>query len=105
MKEEKFKINCKSCGSDKIQTTLQGASGYSNYTVMEAGKVAFKCIGCGKYGSTDTFDKPNELSNFNIRCLKCDSVDNWDYNIQDVDHEGAETSMWCKSCGNRIIEE
>ena len=72
MKEEKFKINCISCGSDKIQTTLEGDNGYSDWTVMETGFVSFKCHGCGKFGSTDTFAKPNELSNFNVRCLKCE---------------------------------
>lgn len=106
MKEELFKINCKNCGSDKIQTTLEGDSGYSDWTVMDSGKIAFKCHGCGKYGSTYEYDKPNELSNFNIRCLKCDAVDEWDYWIANVDHNEDEvTHIECKKCGNKLLED
>lgn len=108
--KEKFKINCKNClenkmQSDKIQTTLEGDSGYSNWTVIDSGKVAFKCHGCGKYGSSDEYDKPNELDNFTIRCLQCDTFDEVEYNIQDVDGEEEETNMTCKKCGNKLEED
>lgn len=105
MIDEKFKINCISCGSDKIQTTFEADSGYSNWTVMDCGFISFKCHGCGKFGTTDDYAKPNELSNFNIRCLKCDEENNWDYEIQDVDGEDDETHISCKKCGNNTIQE
>ena len=104
MKEEKFKINCISCGSDSIQTTLEGDSGYSDWTVMDSGFISFKCHECGKFGSTDSFAKPNELSNFNVRCLKCDEHNNWDYWIANVDHSDDEnTYIECKKCGNKQV--
>lgn len=103
MAKEKFKINCKNCGSDKIQSTLEGDSGYSDYTVIDSGRIAFKCIGCGKYGSTDKYEIPNELSNFNIRCLKCDKVNYWDYWIRSVDYlDNEKTYIECKNCLNRL---
>jgi transcription elongation factor Elf1 len=104
-KMEKFKVNCKNCGSDKIQLSLEKDGGYSNWTVMSDGKVAFKCHGCGKYGSTLDYERPNELSNFNVRCLKCDEIDNWDHSIQDVDENRGPTNITCKKCGNQQEQE
>lgn len=107
---EKFKVNCKNCvengvSSDKIQVSLESDSGYSNYTVMYDGKIAFKCVSCGKYGSTDEYDNPNEIKNFQVRCLKCDEVDNWEFTIQDVDEMGDPTCIYCPKCDNTLTED
>ncbi len=74
---------------------------------MESGKVAFKCHGCGKFGSTDEYDKPNELSNFEVVCLMCDNYNqkdnNWAFIIGDVDGETQKTHIECKTCGQRLF--
>lgn len=104
-----FLIECENpnCPGGRIETTMEDDSGYSNWTVMDSGKIAFKCHGCGKYGSTDKYDNPNELSNFKVICLNCSEYnqkdENWDYNIGDVDGESERTYIQCKSCGQRVL--
>lgn len=107
---EGFEVSCKNqkCVGGKIEVQIDSDSGYSNWTVMESGKISFKCHGCGKYGSTDGYDKPNELDNFEVLCLECSSYqrkdNNWEYNIQDVDGEDQMSFIECKTCGQRVYE-
>jgi len=99
MKVEKFKVVCKKCGSGDIQTTLANDSGYSNWTVADNGFVEFKCS-CGKFGSTDERkeEPANDLENFDVRCLNCDSRE-WKYEIGDIDGDVEKgTRIYCK-CG------
>lgn len=104
-----FRIRCKNeqCIGGRIETTLEDDSGYSNWTVMDSGKIAFKCHGCGKYGSTDEFEKPNELDNFEVICLNCPDYrqkdKNWDYSVGDVDGYEPQTHIDCKTCGQRVL--
>jgi len=103
-----FKITCKNpqCIGGRIETTLEDDSGYSNWTVIDSGKIAFKCHGCGKYGSTYEYDTPNEIDNFEVICLQCGDYyqrdKNWDSHIGDVDNEVERSYIQCKSCGQRI---
>lgn len=104
-----FRISCKNpvCIGGRIETTLEDDSGYSNWTVMDSGKVAFKCHGCGKYGSTYEYDEPNELDNFEVICLNCPDFrqkdENWSFGIGDVDGENISTHIECKTCGQRVM--
>lgn len=105
-----FRISCKneSCPGGRIETTLEDDSGYSNWTVMDSGKIAFKCHGCGKYGSTYEYDEPNELDNFKVICLNCSDYDqkdkNWGSHIGDVDGNVQRTFIECKTCGQRVLD-
>ena len=105
MKELNHKISCSNpvCIGGRIETTLYGDAGYSNWTVMDSGAVEFKCHGCGKFASTDTYKKPNEPDNFKVECLKCGS-EKWEENIQDVDGEDDETNIECKGCHAKTYE-
>ena len=87
------------CIGGRIETTLQADEGYSNWTVMDSGFIEFKCHGCGKFGSTDTYkDKGNnQLDNFEVKCNLCDST-KWSPNIQDVDGEDDTTNIECDNC-------
>ncbi len=87
------------CIESKIQTTLEGDSGYSNWTVEDSGFVEFKCHGCGKFGSSDKYKTApnNQLSNFEVKCKLCGSTE-WTPNIQDVDGEEEPTNVECKNC-------
>lgn len=98
-------ISCKNpdCIGGRIETTMEDDSGYSNWTVMDDGCIEFKCHGCGKFASTDTFKKPNEPDNFRITCNKCGSEE-WEGNIQDVDETSEETHIRCKNCGAKTFE-
>lgn len=93
------KIRCKNpqCIGGRIETTFESDSGYSNWTVMDSGYVEFKCHGCGKFASTDSYKKPNEPENFEVTCLQCGSTE-WEENIQDVDCEEPPTYIECKKC-------
>lgn len=93
-------IEClnKNCIGGRIETTMEGDSGYSNWTVMDSGYVEFKCHGCGKFASTDAHKKPNEPLNFKVTCKGCGSTE-WTENVQDADCELEETNIECKSCG------
>ena len=91
------------CIGGRIETTMEGDSGYSNWTVMDSGYVEFKCHGCGKFASTDTFKKPNEPENFEVICLRCGS-ENWTDNIQDVDGDDEATNIECKECHAKTYE-
>lgn len=108
-KQPGFSVKCKNpdCIGGSIQTTLENDSGYSNYTVIDSGKVAFKCHGCGKYGSTYEYDSPNELKNFGIICLNCSEYDrdkeDWSFHIGDVDEETQKTHIECNRCGQRAL--
>lgn len=100
MEEEiNHKIEClnKDCIGGRIETTMERDSGYSNWTVMDSGFIEFKCHGCGKFASTDSYKKPNEPQNFKVTCLKCGS-NKWEENIQDVDGEEEKTNIECKDC-------
>jgi len=93
-------IKCKNpqCIGGRIETTMEKDSGYSNWTVMDSGFIEFKCHGCGKFASTDTYKKPNEPEDFEVTCDQCGSKE-WDANIQDVDEEQKErTNIECKKC-------
>lgn len=94
-----FAVKClnPACIGGRIETTMEGDSGYSNWTVMDSGFVEFKCHGCGKFASTDTYKKPNEPENFQVTCTACGS-NRWTHNIQDVDGEEEATNMECESC-------
>lgn len=94
-----FTIKCLNpkCIGGKIETTLEGDSGYSSWTVMDSGFVEFKCHGCGKFASTDSYKKPNEPQNFEVSCDSCGSKE-WSPNIQDVDCEEEPTNMECDKC-------
>lgn len=93
-------IKCKNpnCIGGRIETTMEGDDGYSNWTVMSDGFIEFKCHGCGKFGSTDEFKDPNELDNFEVTCKNCHSHE-WGYEIKDVDGENPPTRIICKGCG------
>lgn len=93
-----FKVECKNCKSQDIQTTMNSDSGYSNWTVLDSGSIEFKCE-CGKFGSTDRYtDQPNnQLDNFEVTCKLCGSTE-WDYEVQDVDGESDPTHIECKKC-------
>ena len=93
------KIECKNpqCVGGRIETTMEGDSGYSNWTVMDSGHVEFKCHGCGKFASTDEYKKPNEPDNFLVTCLLCGS-NKWSEHIQDVDREEPPTHIECEEC-------
>lgn len=94
------KIECKNpnCVSGRIETTMTSDYGYSNWTVMDDGCVEFKCHGCGKFASTDTYKKPNEPDNFRVTCLRCGS-EKWEESIQDVDGNEPPTHIKCVDCG------
>lgn len=85
------------CIGGKIEVSLEKDSGYSNWTVMDSGFVEFKCHGCGKFGSTDSYKKPNEIENFEVSCNLCGSKE-WGESIQDVDEESEPTHIYCKKC-------
>lgn len=106
-KEINHTIKClnKDCIGGRIETTMEGDSGYSNWTVLDIGFVEFKCHGCGKFGSTDSYkDKPNnQLSNFEVTCKKCGS-NKWEENIQDCDGEEEETNIECKDCHSKTYQ-
>lgn len=99
------RIKClnKDCIGGRIETTMTGDFGYSNYTVMENGELEIKCHGCGKFASTDTFKEPNEMTNFKINCASCGSLD-WEYYPQDVDCDREESHIQCKKCGATSFE-
>jgi len=101
-----FKIKClnPNCIGGKIEVSIFGDSGYSNWTVMDSGAVEFKCHGCGKFASTDDYKKPNEPKNFEVTCPFCNSH-NWDYHIQDVDGESRPSSIDCKDCGYQQTDD
>jgi hypothetical protein len=105
MREINHKIECKNtnCIGGRLETTMVGDEGYSNWTVMDDGFIEFKCHGCGKFASTDTYKKPNEPENFEVICLKCNSKE-WEENIQDVDEEAEETNIECKNCHAKTFE-
>lgn len=94
-----FTIECKNtaCIGGGIEVSIFGDSGYSNYTVLDDGAVEFKCKGCGKFASTDTYKKPNEPENFSVSCDECGS-DKWSQNIQDVDEDSEQSNMECEKC-------
>lgn len=104
-----FEVKCKNhdCIGGRIETTLEDDSGYSNWTVMGSGKIAFKCHGCGKYGSTYEYDMPNEIDNFSVVCLECREYNqkdgNWSHIIGDVDGQEQRTHIECKTCGQRLF--
>ena len=104
-KEINHKVTCKNkdCIGGRIETTLEGDSGYSNWTVMDSGSVEFKCHGCGKFSSTDTYKEPNEPDNFEVTCVQCGSH-KWTGNIQDVDREDDETNIECEDCHAKTYE-
>ena len=100
MKEINHIIKCLNpqCIGGRIETTMEGDSGYSDWTVLDSGFIEFKCHGCGKFASTDTYKKPNEPKNFHVTCKKCGSTE-WEHNIANVDYdEGEETNIECKKC-------
>jgi len=105
MKEINHTIKCKNpnCIGGRIETTMNGDSGYSNWTVMEDGYIEFKCHGCGKFASTDKYKTPNEPDNFEVMCNKCGCKE-WIAYIQDVDEELEETHIECKKCGAKTFE-
>lgn len=108
MSKTNHKIKClnKYCIGGRLETTMIGDSGYSNWTVMDSGNIEFKCHGCGKFSTTDCFEKDtpsNQPDNFEVECLKCGSKD-WEENIQDVDGELEETNIECKKCGVKTFE-
>ena len=70
---------------------------------MDSGYVEFKCHGCGKFASTDTYKKPNEPENFGVMCDNCNSTE-WSGNIQDVDHQEEDTNMECSGCKGKQFE-
>jgi len=95
------KVECLNtdCIGGRIETTMTGDSGYSNWTVMDSGFVEFKCHGCGKFASSDCEKEKfnsNQPENFRVTCLKCGS-NNWTENHQDVDCEEESTNI---ECGN-----
>lgn len=94
-----FTIKCLNpqCIGGEIEVSIEGDSGYSNWTVMDSGYVEFKCHGCGKFASTDTYKTPNEPENFEVTCDKCGSKE-WTENIQDVDEQEEDSNMECKGC-------
>lgn len=101
-------IKClnKDCIGGRIETTLLGDSGYSNWTVMDSGYIEFKCHGCGKFASSDYSkkDEPsNQPENFEVTCLNCGSTE-WIENIQDVDESLEETNIECSKCGVKTFE-
>lgn len=85
------------CIGGRIETTMEGDNGYSNWTVMNSGFVEFKCHGCGKFGSTDTYKEPNEIKNFEVKCNLCSATE-WSAHIQDVDEENEPTHIECDKC-------
>lgn len=91
------------CIGGRIETTMEGDSGYSNWTVMDSGYIEFKCHGCGKFASTDTYKKPNEPENFEVTCDMCGSNE-WDFSIRDVDGEEEPTHICCKKCNVKSLE-
>lgn len=108
MKEINHKITCLNpdCIGGRIETTMSGDNGYSNWTVLDDGEIEFKCHGCGKFATTDYFQKEegnNQPENFEVKCLNCGSTD-WDSNIQDVDEELEETHISCSECGAKTFE-
>jgi len=107
MSKENHVVFCKNpdCIGGKIETTLSGDVGYSNWTVMEDGAISFKCHGCGKFGSTNVWKHGhnNQLQNFLVKCLGCGS-EKWSSFIQDVDCDGEKTHMSCDECGAKTYE-
>lgn len=105
MKEINHTIKCLNpdCIAGRIETTMDGDSGYSNWTVMDSGYVEFKCHGCGKFASTDKYKKPNNPENFQVICNKC-GCDEWTANIQDVDCNHEETNIECEKCHAKTYE-
>lgn len=101
-----FTIACQNpdCIGGRIQTSIFGDSGYSDYTVEDGGAVEFKCTGCGKFASTDEYKEPNEPKNFFVTCDECGGHD-WDSWIANVDHNENEASyMECKNCHKKQYE-
>lgn len=105
MEETNHTIKCLNpdCIGGRIETTMHGDSGYSNWTVMDNGYVEFKCHGCGKFTSTDTYKEPNSPENFEVTCNKCGSKE-WNENIQDVDCIDNKTNIECKNCHAKTYE-
>ena len=105
METTTFTIACKNpqCIGGRIEVSIFGDSGYSNWTVMDDGAVEFKCHGCGKFSSTDTYKKPNEPENFSVICDSCGSEE-WDSNIEDVDGELEKSNIECKKCHKKQTE-
>ncbi len=100
MEKTTFTVACQnpSCIGGRIEVSIFGDSGYSDWTVMDSGAIEFKCHGCGKFASTDTYKKPNEPENFVVTCDDCGSPE-WDYSIANVDfNEGEESHIECKKC-------
>lgn len=106
MSEINHTIKCLNpdCIGGRIETTMNGDSGYSNWTVLDSGYIEFKCHGCGKFASTDTYKEPNEPKNFEVTCCKCGSNE-WSANIQDVDAcQEKETHISCDKCNAETYE-
>ena len=98
-------VRCKNqnCIGGRIETTMTGDEGYSNWTVMVDGELEIKCHGCGKFGTTDNYKKPNELNNFEIQCAGCGSHD-YSYYPQDADKDGETSHIECKKCKAKTFE-
>jgi len=105
MSKKNHAIFCKNpnCIGGRIETTMCGDSGYSNWTVLSDGEIEFKCHGCGKFGSTCCYGNNNEIKNFLVRCLSCGS-EKWSSHIQDVDRDEEETHIVCDECGAKTYE-
>lgn len=104
-KEINHKVRCRNeqCIGGRIETTMEGDSGYSNWTVLDSGYIEFKCHGCGKFASTDESKKPNKPENFEVICLICGS-ENCTYDIQDVDGDDEATNIECIECHTKTYE-
>lgn len=101
-----FTIKCLNpqCIGSRIQTSMTQDGGYSNWTVMSDGAVEFKCHGCGKFATTESYVTPNEPDNFQVTCDSCGS-NKWSPNIQDVDENQEEpTNMECDQCHKKQFE-
>ena len=100
-----FKIKCLNpqCIGGRIEVSIFGDSGYSNWTVLDNGAIEFKCHGCGKFASTDDNKKPNEPANFSVTCPYCGET-GWKYHLQDVDESCEPSNIECESCGYKQYE-
>lgn len=97
-----FTVYCNNpaCIGGRIETTMVKDEGYSNYTVMDSGKVAFKCTGCGKYAEADN---AKDMENFDVVCDWCHTQE-FTTHIQDVDSEMEPTHIQCKMCKRKWFQ-
>lgn len=99
-------IKCNNCGeSEKIQISIFADSGYSDYTVEDSGQFELKCVSCGKFGSSDEYNKEpsNEMKNFTVMCHGCRGTE-WNFTAGNVDGD-YDSEVTCKNCQTVLLKD